>query len=963
MPYVLTFLFCLMLAFPAHAVVWKPALDNAPDLHTTGVEITVQFKAPIPEKVLLAVTSMDKSVWQAELVPHGQSKLTATLAPGDFKNIKPGEPPNPMRFWYMTEFALTLDGKKDDGIAVEAVKWIRDDKTVFPWETDPAPVAKEKGLTFWPGVGKNNGGHFAWRYEPNGLLINNVSFNCIERSWYYFKPGRNNESFQFNFRIPGAVEPKITVVEKKDTDKKTGDVINRAGIDRQTEYLVDKGIYANDAVAADWTSFRWRRNVKTQTGRHYFQELRYSILAVGIQVETDAPSFLLSFQDGKKEKGPAGIVLPEKEKLRVVPYGQEIRPAAMAKNWLVLLANDGTPEIPVVVVFQHRPDRLEWTTEGLVVHRRGGIGTLALGTPLGAGHLAPDTLAQWAQSPDTIPADQLRQGANLLAAYPFKCQETFAVANGYVTIRDQIAFLPWSDDWKTKVQPYSPLPPLVAYAARKGYIPQSCIGDVADLKIVTKWGPYLARKGTRVDYKLPIPDAWDLFPLAVKPTAETQHVYNSLNNTLSPKEVEVRFSGAMTPTNLGPSQFPHYAAHDFSVGGWRAANFMPDDLRQRYRLLTSHNVLGALFPANYRYRRDPITGASYVAGTIWGAPEYDINGEGAGDIDYWQGLTLYGLYSHAKYAGMWDTMAKYWPTIRSMYSYWEALHSWALMSPGAREAGELYHGDMPTGGYAGLVGFYFLSEHLGTPYQHDLAAYLLAKAAVPMAAKWGFRDWAAQLDHQELRGGGRCSGFGERFVASFPSVSANCRNFEPADPWWRTGCIGPQSAQPETMDLYLKGCPRDIADWETDFIRVCPTEQFKTHDDVRTMPHVMLRTYLDGTFRPAAFDLFATPRDAYQLRDAHVLATLVAWNCPVRLVDWAPAYIQHAAWDKQTGATIRLEAPAGGAKIKMTVHDRLETPHFTLDGNAVTATAGKKWEEWTLFTVAIPAGSHELKVK
>ena len=62
-----------------------------------------------------------------------------------------------------------------------------------------------------------------------------------------------------------------------------------------------------------------------------------------------------------------------------------------------------------------------------------------------------------------------------------------------------------------------------------------------------------------------------------------------------------------------------------------------------------------------------------------------------------------------------------------MVSYWEALHSWALMGPGARESGEMYHGDMPTAGYAGLVGFYKLSRRLGTPYQRDLGAYLLAK--------------------------------------------------------------------------------------------------------------------------------------------------------------------------------------------------------------------------------------------
>jgi len=955
-------LFALIFTIPVTAAVWKPPIDNAPDLHTVGVELSIQFSSPVPEKVLLDVTSMDKSVWRAEVATKGQAKLAVKLGPEDFKNIQVGQPPNPMRFWYVTQLTLTADGKKDDGIAVESVKWVREDKTVFPWEVDPAPVVKEGGKTFWPGADHNNGGHFAWRYEANGLLIDNISFKCVERSWYYFKPGRGTESFQFNFRIPDAIEPEMKVVEKKDEDKKTGEVINRAGIDRQVEYAVNKGVYANDKVEADWTSFRWKRNVKTKKGPQYVQELRYSILAVGFQVETDSPSFLLSFQDGKKEKGPAGILLPGKTGVKLIGQGQTISPAAMSRNWIVLLANDGSPEIPVMVVFQHRPDRLEWTNEGLIIHRKNGVGTLAVGDPFGATTLATDTLSRWTQSPSLISDSSLHRFANLLAAYPFKCKETFAVADGFVTIRDQIEFLPWSDDWKTKPQPFSPVPPLVSLAARKNFIPRSCVEDVFDFKIVTKWGPYLARKGTQVDYKLPIPDVWDFYPLAVKPTPETERAYKALANTFSPKEVDLRFGAAENPANLGPGNFPHYVAHDYSVGGWRASNFMTEDFRKRYRKLTSSNVLNALFPANYRYRHDPVTGARYVACTVWAAPEYDVNGEQGGDVDYWQGLTIYGIYSHAKYAGMWDTMAKYWPTIRSLISHWEALHSWAMMSPGAREAGELYHGDMPTAGFAGLVGFYFLSERLGTPYQHDLSAYLLAKAAVPMVVKWGFREWASQLNHQELQGGGRCSGFGERYVASFASTNVANRNFESTDPWWRTGCIGPQSAQPETMDLYMKGCLKDITEWESDFIRVCPNDGFKTHDDVRVMPHVMLRTYLDGKFRKEAFALLDTPRDVYQLRDAHVLAALVAWNCPVRLVDWSPAYVSQAAWDDQTGAAIRLES-AKGAKIKLTFHDRLKSPQFMVDGKPVTVSTIKKWDSWTLVGLDVPAGTHELKIK
>ncbi len=950
------------------AYTWKPAPDHSPTLHTTAMKLKVKFKQKISDDLQIDLASMDQfegkmfsPLWRAKKRVLDADRVEFELRPTDFVCIDEKSKVKPIRFIYVTQIELAVGGATGSDVEKVSVEWIDDDKTVYPWEKDPPPVGKETSKTFWPGADHNNGGHFAWRYEANGLLINNVSFNCIERSWYYFKPGRKeNESFQFNFKIPGAIAPQVTIVQKGDEEKKTGEVINRAGIAKQFEYKVDLGIYAKDKVEADWTSFRWRRNVKTKAGKEYYQELRYGILATGVQVETDAPAFLLSFQDAKLEKGPAGIFIPGKGGNNVLMEGSTIDPADMKENYLVLLANDGTPEVPVMVVFQHRPDRLEWTKNGLIVHRTKGVGTLAIGTPFGAVVLGSDTLAQWTKGTAKISSAQLKRFSQLLTGYPWKCKESFAVAGGWVEIKDTIEFLPWQDDWNTKVQPRSPLPPLVAYSVQRGYLPKECVTKILDMDVVTKWGPYWVREGNEIEYKLPVPRAWDYAGLATQPNEKNLWLYKNIMASLTRAEIEKRFSGAENPNNLGPGNFPHCAAHDFSAGGLRASFYMPEPDRQRLIYLLKRNVLSALYPQNYRLRTDPITKEQHVACTCVGGPDYEVNGEGFGDIDYWQGLVLYGIYTHAKYCAMWEDLEKYWPTIRSLASYWEATHSWALMGPGAREAGELYHGDMPTAGYAGLVGFNKLAQQLGTPYQRDLSAYLLAKAAVPMAAKFGFRDWGIKLSHQETQGGGMCSGFGERFTASFNSVSNQFKNFEPADPWWRTGCIGPQSGQPESIDVFVSRCYKDILHWEEQFRQVCPDEGFLNHDTVRVMPHIMLRTYLGDTMRADATAMLKKYQQVYLLRDAHVATGLLSWEVPVRLIEWSPALIEYAGWDKKAGAKIGIEVKKSPIQVQIAVHSGLKSKELFLDGKPVPAVTLEEWKQWTLFGVTVPAGKHVL---
>ncbi len=945
------------------AMTWLPTLDSSPTLHTTGMEVIVQLKSPLPARAIVAISCMNENQWRTELPVDGQKVIKKTLTPSDFtfETVKKDWPKSPLQFSQVRAVDVTVDGKTDAGIASVDVKFTGNDGVVYPWEKDPAPVAKEKGRTYWPGMSRTSGGHFGWRYEPNGLLINNVSFNSIDRWWYYFKPSDlgDGRGFQFNFGIPGALTPEIKTVAKGDYEQ------NKAGLASRQEYIVDKGVYAADEVHADWTSFRWKRNVKTKSGQTFVQELRYSAMGIGVQVETNCPSFELSYQSRKTNSthGPTGIAIPKGNSVSVINATAGFDPKRMSENWIVLLGAGVPEEIPVLVVFQHRPDRLEFTRQSLILHRKGGVGTLAIETPCmdgnvdrtGASLAMTGTYNDWQVSPGKIPVKHLAKMVGLMTAYPWKCDETFAVADGEVHIRDKVEFLPWKDDWNSQPTPYAPIPPFVAYSILRDYIPHQSVADVEDLNIPTKWGPYVARKGNEVDYRLPVPDPWDYYPLGVSRTDKNAWLYDVLANSIARAEIEKVWGGYDTLKNLAPSFYPHCSAHDQSVGALHASNFMPNDDHLRLRQLTSNCMQSSLFPQNYRLRRDPLTGERHVACTAWGNSDYTVNGENSADTDYWQGITLYGIFVHAKYNAMWDTLAKYWPTIRSLVSYWEGLHSWALMSPGAREAGEIYGGDMTAAGYEGMVGFYGLAKRLGTPYQRDLAAYLLALNAVPRVAMFGFMDWAHKIQHPELYGT-FSAGFGERWVTSIKSLSNDVGDMSAKDPWWGTGPIGPQGSAPELLDLFVKRAPKDAADWEGAFMKQCPDSGFINQRPDNTLSHVMFRMYLsDSLYRQALAFMKNSLHKQHMFRHTHVLAGLLAWDVPVRLLDWAPAYVADARWDENTRtARMKFEMADAPATIRLAVKNK--SAAILMDGQPVKVTQVGQWQEWHDMAFTIPPG-------
>ncbi|MBN2309482.1 MAG: hypothetical protein JXR94_10955 [Candidatus Hydrogenedentes bacterium] len=936
----------------AWAVEWTPTLENTPNLHTTTLTITLNAKPGAAQAIPVELHNLAESVWTAN-VSAGQS----TLSPEDFECTAPGKIKEDLVFGYVTKITAP-----DNDVASMKVAWAGDDGVRYPWESDPAPVGKEDGgATIWPGLHRNNAGHFSWRYEPNGLLTDSVSFDGIAR--YYHRLASTPDAFwQFHFVIPDALGPGRMLASQANENA------HMSGRDEEVRVEAADSVYNPKDAQVDWTSFRWTRKARVAGGKEYTTQLRYGAMALGVQVETDSPELAVGYGPAGKGGRNLFLAMPTADGLQIARPGEPIDPRAMSQNWLVMVDGDGAGSIPVMLIFQYRPDALSYQATGLTISRASGVGTIAIGAPFGVRVLPLEDVQRWRTAPGTIPTEELIAFRPFLMAYPWACRETFSVSNGQVHIRDAMTFLPWEDDWGTQFAPSSPIPPMVAWSVHAGYLPKTSIKNIQPTGIDTRYGPYWVGKGDEVDYALPIPRAYDNFPIRCQPPDDLAWLATITRTTLAGLDEFV-------PTEpSSPQVWTHALTFDHTAGAWRAANYLTPDERARFRTASRQRILGGLMPQNFRLRVDPLTGAKYMGVSFvwygkegpWGTFDLDRpNCTGYNDLPFWLGVNLYGIYTQAKYNAAWDLIRSQWPTVRSLVSYYENFNSWALMDPGSLESGGFYHADMPTAGYAGLVGYYYLAKQLGTPYQKDLGAYLLARSAVPMGCKLGFRAFMEQsgIRHLELVGKALPAGFGEDFAVSLHTPIAEQDNWGTSDPWWETGCLGPQSGQPEAMDLFLERCLDDLDTFERIFMETCANEQFAENDDVRVIPHVMVRTRLGGELRRSGAELVQLQnRPQYLPRDAHAFAEILSADCPVQLIDWAPGYIEDASWDA-TAATARIAVDGGGNGCTVKIISRASPVGLALDGTTVgEPIAISKSGEPRPFEVAIPAGKHTIQL-
>ena len=97
------------------------------------------------------------------------------------------------------------------------------------------------------------------------------------------------------------------------------------------------------------------------------------------------------------------------------------------------------------------------------------------------------------------------------------------------------------------------------------------------------------------------------------------------------------------------------------------------------------------------------------------------------------------------------------------------------------------------------------------------------------------------------------------------------------------------------------------------------------------------------------------------LRDVHVITELLAWDCPLRLVDWTPGYITSGKWDEKTkSAVIGIETKDKPAHVYIAV--RAENMTAKIDDKNVTVKHVKEIGPWKQFDIKVSPGTHTITI-
>lgn len=507
-----------------------------------------------------------------------------------------------------------------------------------------------------------------------------------------------------------------------------------------------------ETIHVNWVSVAWESRFESAGSYH----VTYSLASPGVLVETEESCFRLGLE---ATPGYGKLVVPVAGGVRVLEAANGYdsgRDGRLGENWVLLCGSGAFPDVPLMLVLKECPGRIEPGVEAgklrsLSLRYDGAVGHVILATPYGLEGFLPGGFAV------EEAARRCRFWSKGLLSFITGCRESYQVneAAGTVTIVQDFDCRRLVDSWNTKPVAVAPYPPALATAAKASRLIRLA-PEVTDLDYPTKYGPLTGLIGsTRASYTLPIPPTSARIPLAVSG-------HSSLRREIRERQRIAALDGTKP---LPPDAFPGFwsrrsrnAVDASSMAGERAFIWPWMDLDARAALkerLRAHvadclddaeafadTALGrsiGMTPADAGRRTSPIwfdrtepyTGKRYAlsytvpdvraqGGTITDCPRTFT------DVEWGNGLALYGIYQMARLANSWDLVKRNWPLVRRVYGLFEMLQDWACMSVSGSETGRRW---TDTSSYGGYLAFAEMARQVGDEAAWREGVYLHAKHA------------------------------------------------------------------------------------------------------------------------------------------------------------------------------------------------------------------------------------------
>lgn len=722
----------------------------------------------------------------------------------------------------------------------------------------------------------------------------------------------------------------------------------------------------SDRIDVNHLSVRW----ETEFGGRHFA-CTYSLATPGIMTESDAGHQRLSSLEF------AGnyryVLIPgEGDSVKVLSLDRAAEQGIdMAENWLLLFGCTEFPDLPLLIVPDCPPERLE-------VRRNPGNGRLSelllhgcrrmiTATPFGIE--SPQPVSPENREFLTDAVRRCRFWSRAFQAYPVKCEDYFKLDGDgeSVEIIQRFSYRRLHDAWNTEPLELAPLPPVLTLCGTA--VPDE---RTRDFRFPTKFGYLRGTFGNSSRYTIPRMPTARRFPLREASGAPAGILKEGLREFF---DFAACFPETVQPYPYAGSLMESYAPATTMM------NFMDAESREKIRALAAARLRGACertrtydYPVidwgemmrrmpddeevlriyrnpamprrrlwNWYERTEPFTGTRFhICYLNVGFLSSNVIREGTPaeiaalkipliENDWGVGLTFYYMYLCALASGDFSPVRENWDLIRSIHLFFERMLDWACMGTGYSDNAILW---VEGANYGAFTAFANLAEAVGDREAEAFGIYLAAKQmALRMALLrssqhyfhrfYGVEPWyITKFFHEESSPS-----------YQFQNVPADLSGFR-----YRPQGIynlTTEGLYPELFEAMRRFCPEDLRNTMSSFRKTAAEgEGISGWTGIQQVASFLICEALDDSVpeeQLSADIAAAESRDllmrkwrgihifSRRLPENYFKAQLLAWNAmkhhDIWLEHWENAAIRSAEWEGNR-ARIVFEKLPGAAKIR-----------------------------------------------
>jgi len=558
------------------------------------------------------------------------------------------------------------------------------------------------------------------------------------------------------------------------------------------------------------------------------------------------------------------------------------------ESWLLFYLNQ-EKDCPIQLVFEKIPDYIYIKKGGagqdilILKNKKDVISRMVILLPYGIEYI---NTKDWDRNLTQEVLSKASHIAKFARFFPIYCEEYFKINwdKEMVEIYDifDYSIIPpktvKDKNEFSQIYKLAYIPPQLSFIADNGY-PVQLPEHPVDIGIPTFLGP---TRGIRTNsnvltYKLPIP------PLTEK----------GIVNVGGDKELATMVNDYLT--DLGKKDMWNavdrvYKNRAHSYMAWAYLN---EENRKKLQE-NSKEVIASGFSDDVWFERvEPLSKARYWFTYFLEGPYYEMY-----DMDWGNGLSLYGYYKYATYSGDWDLINNNWGAIEKMMRWFEISDDWDWM----RSSNSVYGygtgaGDCTTVEYIGSIAYTRMARALKKDIEFQKGLYECSRVAIPTISRFFYKDWA--LKYGLIKPDEYILGFLEG--EGFNNIKVDHYL------WEYTSNISGNGIQPECFDLYMKYIPDQLKEYEKvidkfqwfDGNYKYPYKTlYRDNSGYITLPHIYARARLGYPLDELKKYLISAKSNSYLWWQAPtVIAEVLSRDADFYLLDWIPAQYKEGFYD------------------------------------------------------------------